>query len=171
MAYYLPHGHDAFGELSGVGKTKLEQFADEFLPLIVEYADQRGLSQRDRPARRRSLSNARRSPSASLKETKRLFAGGLGVEEIGLARDLAVSTIFGHLERIARSEPDFDIARLMPSPDRVETIGAALRSHDSGALAPVKEALGDDYSYGEIRLVRLQMERNFENRESADSRF
>ena len=49
----------------------------------------------------------------------------------------------------------------MPSPDRIEAIEAELRSDESGYLTPVKEALGDDYSYEEIRLVKLQLEREF----------
>ena len=181
MACYLPHDRDAFGAISGVGATKLDQLADEFLAVIVEYSAQRSLLPRARPTARRRASrrtsdrspsaSGRPSLSASLAETKRLFAEDYSVDEIAHERGLAVNTIFSHLERIGRSDPGFDLGRLMPPPDRVEMISAALRSHENGLLTPVKEALGDDYSYGEIRLVRLQMERNFENRESADSRF
>ena len=181
MACYLPHDRDAFGAISGVGATKLEQLADEFLAVIVEYSAQQSLLPRARPTARRRASrrtsdrspsaSGRPSLSASLAETKRLFAEDYSVDEIARERGFAVNTIFSHLERIGRSDPGFDLGRLMPPPDRVEMIGAALRSHENGLLTPVKEALGDDYSYGEIRLVRLQMERNFENRESADSRF
>ena len=181
MACYLPHDRDAFGAISGVGATKLEQLADEFLAVIVEYSAQRSLLPRARPTARRRASrrtsdrspsaSGRPSLSASLAETKRLFAEDYSVDEIAHERGFAVNTIFSHLERIGRSDPGFDLGRLMPPPDRVEMISAALRSHENGLLTPVKEALGDDYSYGEIRLVRLQMERNFENRESADSRF
>ena len=181
MACYLPHDRDAFGAISGVGATKLEQLADEFLAVIVEYSAQRSLLPRARPTARRRASrrtsdrspsaSGRPSLSASLAETKRLFAEDYSVDEIARERGFAVNTIFSHLERIGRSDPGFDLGRLMPPPDRVEMISAALRSHENGLLTPVKEALGDDYSYGEIRLVRLQMERNFENRESADSRF
>ena len=123
-----------------------------------------------RSSERSSSSSGRSSLTASLSETKRLFSENYSVDEIARERGFAVNTIFSHLEKIGRSDPGFDLSRLMPSPDRAETISAALRSHENGRLTPVKEALGDDYSYGEIRLVRLQMERNFENSGNGDSR-
>jgi ATP-dependent DNA helicase RecQ len=174
MAYYLPHDHDNFSALSGVGSTKLEKFAHKFLPAIVQFCEERGMSQRVRelPRRRRiSEPRARRertasgrgsSLSSSLSETKRLYLDGFSVEEIASDRGIALKTIVTHLEKIARLDPEFDLERLMPPPDRFELIGAALRSEGSGYLAPVKERLGDDYSYEEIRMVRLQMERDLE---------
>ena len=170
MAYYLPHDHDNFSALSGVGSTKLEKFADKFLPTIVQYCEERGMSQRVRelPKRRqRSESRTRKaargsSLSSSLSETKRLYLDGFSVEEIASERGIASKTIVTHLEKIARFDSDFDLERLMPSADRFELIGSALRAEGSGYLAPVKETLGDDYSYEEIRMVRLQMERDLE---------
>jgi len=170
MAFYLPHDHDNFSALSGVGSTKLDKFADKFLPTIVQYCEEHGMSQRVRELprkRQRSESGARKqrrasSLSASLSETKRLYLDGFSVEEIASERGIASKTIMTHLEKIARFDPEFDLERLMPSPDRVELIGAALRAEGSGYLAPVKETLGDDYSYEEIRMVRLQMERDLE---------
>ena len=174
MAYYLPHDHDNFSALSGVGSTKLEKFADKFLPTIVQFCEERGMSQRARelPRRRQRTDSpsreerraARRgsSLSSSLSETKRLFMDGFNVDEIASERGIAPKTIVTHLEKIGKFDPDFDLERLMPPPDRFELIGAALRSEGSGYLATVKETLGDDYSYEEIRMVRLQMERDLE---------
>ncbi|MCZ6538557.1 MAG: DNA helicase RecQ [Chloroflexi bacterium] len=189
MAHYLPRDRDAFSAISGVGATKLEQLAGEFLRVIVDHSDSRGLSPDEvhphirasssrvpshRPPERssgRSLSaSAQPSLSPSLTETKRLFSEHYSVEEIARERGFAVETIFSHLEKIGRIDPDVDFGSLMPPPDRVEIIGAALRSHKNRLLAPVKETLGDGYSYGEIRLVRLQMQRDFESSVSVDSR-
>ena len=170
MAYYLPHDHDNFSALSGVGSTKLQKFANKFLPTIVKFCEERGMSQRVRELprkRQRSESGARKagrgsSLSASLSETKRLYLDGFSVEEIASERGIAPKTIVTHLEKIARFDPKFDLERLLPPADRFEFIGAALRAEGSGYLAPVKETLGDDYSYEEIRMVRLQMERDLE---------
>ena len=41
----------------------------------------------------------------------------------------------------------------MPPPERFETIRAAFEQSGGTFLSPVKEILGDDYSYDEIRLV------------------
>jgi ATP-dependent DNA helicase RecQ len=184
MAFYLPPDRDAFGAISGVGATKLDQLADEFLPVIVEYSAEKGLSPRAHPTPRRgstrrkshgtspgNSSSAKKSLSASLSETKRLFSENYSVDEIARERGLAVNTIFSHLEKIGQTDPTVDFSSIMPAPDRIETISAALRSHENGLLIPVKEELGDDYSYGEIRLVRMQMRRQFESSESAEFQY
>ena len=58
---------------------------------------------------------------------------------------------------MAQSEQPLDLSRLMPSPERAETIRAAIQNTNGSRLAPIKAALGDDYSYEEIRLVKLTM--------------
>jgi ATP-dependent DNA helicase RecQ len=171
MAFYLPNDLDAFGAISGVGVTKLEQFADRFIALIGDYCEEHSLSPVTRdtsPARRSKRASKRasrsngRSLSRSLIETKRLFVDGFSIEEIAVERGYAAKTIVGHIEKIGRSDPTFSIEQLLPSPDKISTIEAALQSNKSGYLAPVKDDLGDSYSYEEIRMVRLQMERDQE---------
>ncbi len=169
MAYYMPGDLDNFGAVSGVGSTKLQHYGDRFLCVIAEYSSANGLSQRDRvlpgsrgssKAKTRRDSNGRPSLSRSLSETKRLFADGLSIDEIASERGIGVRTIVNHLEKIGRDDPTFNLEHLLPEPDRFEVIESALRSDESGYLAPVKEQLGGDYSYEEIKMVRLQLERN-----------
>jgi ATP-dependent DNA helicase RecQ len=175
MAYYMPNDRDNFSAVSGVGATKLEQFADRFLSVIVEYCEQNGLAQKGRLLSRAGLraraprkARRRSTLSTSLTETKRLYTDGYSVDEIASERGFAAKTIVTHLEKIARFDPEFDLERLMPAPERTEVIRAALQSEGSGYLNPVKEKLGHDYSYEEIRMVRLQIERSIESLEQAD---
>jgi ATP-dependent DNA helicase RecQ len=168
MAYYMPTDTDNFREISGVGSTKLERFSDRFIAEIVDYCEQNGLEQRPRDLSN-AVRRAKRAPrksrstlSVSLRETKRLFMEGFGIEEIASERGIASKTIVTHLEKIGRADSTFNLDNLMPEPERVAVIETALRADDSNYLAPVKDALGDDYSYEEIRMVRLQMERDAE---------
>ena len=174
MAYYMPNSLDSFSAISGVGSNKLRQFGEQFLETIVDYCDQNDLTPREKigiPRRKRRNSsrskntNGRPSLSRSLNETKRLFTEGFSVDEIADERGLSSKTIVAHLEKIARAEPDFNLEQLLPTPDKIETIQNALKADESGYLAPVKEELGDSYSYEEIRIVRLQMERELETAE------
>ncbi len=171
MACYMPNSLDAFSSISGVGTTKLEQFGDRFISLIAEYCDQHDLSPRARSVphrtkRRKSSrkvsSNGRTTLSRSLNETRRLHTDGFTIDEIASERGYSKKTIVTHLEKICRADPGFNIDQLLPAPDRISVIESALRSDSSGYLAPAKEELGDEYSYEEIRMVRLQMERNLE---------
>ena len=171
MAHYMPNSLETFGSISGVGATKLDQFGARFVSLLIDYCDKNDLSPRVRSgltpkkrkrSTRKSNADGPASLSRSLNETKRLFSDGYSIDEIASERGLAAKTIVGHLEKIGRADPDFNLDSLLPSPDRITTIESALKSNDTGYLAPVKELLGDSYSYEEIRMVRLQMERSIE---------
>jgi len=161
MAYYLPQSREAFAGISGVGETKLEELGDEFIKAITEYAIAHDLKERDiprgakrsapRPARKRSL-------GTSHAETRRLFTEGFDITEIASERRLSTKTVFRHLMDMAQSEPPLDLSSLMPSPDRTEAIKAAIEGVDGERLAPIKESLGNDYTYEEIRLVKMAME-------------
>ena len=59
------------------------------------------------------------------------------------------------LEKIVAIDPRFDILYLRPAPDRLAQIAAAFKKTDGAALGPVRELLGDNYSFDELRLARM----------------
>ena len=63
----------------------------------------------------------------------------------------------GHIDRLVQSGEDVDLRRYLPSPDRTRKIREALDAVASNSLVPAKEALGEDYDYGELRIVRAFM--------------
>jgi ATP-dependent DNA helicase RecQ len=169
MAYYMPNSLDTFGSITGVGTTKLDQFGERFTVLITEYCEQNDLSPRvisGLPPRKHKRSSKKtskdRKPSTSrsLNETKRLFNEGFSIGEIASERGITTKTIVTHLEKIGRADPGFNLEHLLPTDERFSEIEAALSSNKSGYLTPVKEELGDGFTYEEIKMVRLHIERS-----------
>ena len=89
--------------------------------------------------------------------TLNLIRAGLTIAEIARRRRIAEQTVITHLERLTNEGNAPDLTHLMPELPRYERIVQAFIEADSEYLKPVKDSLGDDYSYGELRLVRLQM--------------
>ncbi len=90
--------------------------------------------------------------------TLELARQGLGLEEIAAQRGLSVGTVVTHLERIIETDEEIDLAHLLPPAERYARIEDAFRVEgDDYLLKPVKERLGDDYTYAEVRLVRLRL--------------
>ena len=87
--------------------------------------------------------------------TQELLQQGLSIAEIARERGFSQGTIMSHIQRIADAGDAPDLTHLLPTPERVERIRAALQAIDGDRMAPVKELLGDDYSYDEIRLVSI----------------
>ena len=87
--------------------------------------------------------------------TLQLLQQGLSIPKIAEERGLSEGTVIAHIERIAKAGKAINLAPLLPTRERRECIEAALREAGHERLAPVKELLGDEYTYDEIRLVRL----------------
>jgi ATP-dependent DNA helicase RecQ len=95
----------------------------------------------------------RRTPT--VEATRELLGRGLSLDALAERRGLSLGTILNHLERLIRSEEPVDLQSLLPSPGRVNEIRQAFGTQGSRGLQPIKELLGEDFSYDEIKLVRL----------------
>ena len=157
MALYLPQDRSSFASISGVGEAKLEQFSDAFLEVIGAYASENGLSERAGPPRESRPSRSAPRSGSTYDETRRLVLEGLNVGEIARRRGLSQETVVNHMERLADDGEELEIGHLMPSSERFEVIVGALRAVGEDRLAPVLQALGEGFSYEELRLVRLGM--------------
>ena len=154
MAHYAPQNLNSLSRISGVGVVKMEKYGDEFLDVIRRYAQENDLPDRTTELRQHSESRSARAVSSTYEQTKNLLEQGLSIDEVAQERDISPSTIFAHIEMLVQTGENLDLRANLPSPDRAMRIQDAFHRVGDNRLAPVKELLGDDYSYEEIRLVR-----------------
>ena len=163
LAAAHPTDRAAMLQVSGVGPAKLEQYGDDFLAAIREYTGE------SRPNPTPSPTPIPNSPTHGVNgqalsdthfTTLRLLNAGMTIAEIAHERSFSHGTIMSHLQRIADAGEPVRLSHLLPPPERMARITAALQAVDGDRLAPVKELLGDDYSYDEIRLVRIAARQN-----------
>lgn len=159
MATYLPQSDWEMRKISGVGDLKFEKYGSDFLRAVKDYSLRNGLvSNIDLKLPKRDRKRTKRD--ANGKDTYRIslemFRDGRSINEIASERGVQPSTVENHLARfIATGEVRLD--ELVPL-EKVETIrNAVLKFNDGGALSPIKEFLGDEYTYGEIRAVIASM--------------
>ncbi len=97
------------------------------------------------------------APGESRKITFRMFAEGKTVAEIASERGYALGTIEGHLiDFIKTGElPVTDFV----SEEKINVILPLIEKAESYSATPIKEQLGDDYSFGEIRAVIQHFQR------------
>ncbi len=86
-----------------------------------------------------------------------LVRAGLSITEISHRRGIREQTVLTHLERLTSRGHRIELAHLMPESPRYERIVQAFTEVGSEHLKPVKETLGEEYSYDELRIVRMQM--------------
>ncbi len=157
LATYLPLTLADMGRISGFGEVKMARYGTIFLEPIVAYCTQKGLASRmgeksgSRPVRPQVPVSKPPSTNDTATETLRLFKTGTPVDEIAQLRDLSVSTIENHLASCITAGTL--TVEAVVAPHKIPPITAAIAAHGSALLKPLKEALGDSYTYGEIRAV------------------
>ena len=132
MAQSKPRSLGEFRQISGVVHSKVQQYGDIFIAAINDFCQD-------------SL------PSTQLL-TLQYYQDGLTVEEIARKRSLKVSTIYEHLAKLLEAGYEIDINQLV-SKNKQEYIRLVIKKVGDRSLKTLKENLGDNYSYEEIKLV------------------
>jgi ATP-dependent DNA helicase RecQ len=160
LSIYYPTTEDDLHFINGFGQVKVNRFGARFLKVINEHLASAELKsrmdeKRKGKARKVKKTKEKGGPSGTVIETLTLYSRGKKVEEIAEERNLKETTVLNHLAEGIRFNK-LKIEALM-EPARISTIAKAFKKHPDQGLNPVKEALGDDFSYGELRLVQAEL--------------
>jgi ATP-dependent DNA helicase RecQ len=158
IATYLPQSLDELRLISGFGDIKLARYGREFLLPVKNYCERNKLvskiksktSKRERKVRTENSTNGVRSSNTAF-DSFTLYKSGKTIAEIATERNLAASTIEGHLSYYIYTGA-IDVLEMV-SEEKKLLIKDAIESYGAEKLGPLKEILGEGYSYGEIRAV------------------
>ncbi|MCW8934631.1 MAG: DNA helicase RecQ [Gammaproteobacteria bacterium] len=139
----MPQNHDQFAKISGVGASKLENYADEFLAVLRDFE-----------------SNEVSSKTDTIDETFVLFKSGMNIEAIANQRQLTQSTVVNHLAKLIQ-QGNVLLNEVVSLPQQEITIiqDAIIELGDEAKkLKPVFEYLDGQYDYETLRCVKASME-------------
>jgi ATP-dependent DNA helicase RecQ len=139
MAQSKPKTLEQLAQISGVTEYKLNQYGDHFVSEIRAFCQEQQLPT---PL-----------PSSTQTITLQFYQQGLNIAEIAKARELKPSTIAAHLSELIEMEQPIDLNRLV-DPSLQQPIVRAIEQLGDISLTPLREYLGENYSYEDIRLVR-----------------
>ncbi|MEF9426638.1 MAG: helix-turn-helix domain-containing protein [Candidatus Mariimomonas ferrooxydans] len=107
----------------------------------------------------------KKAKGETFEKTYKLIKKGFLIKEIAKTRNLSISTITGHLERLIRDGRDIDIDCLVNPEKRteIENLFLTLRTR---SLGPVVEHLNGTASYDEAKLVRAYLQRKTSERKT-----
>jgi ATP-dependent DNA helicase RecQ len=152
LATYLPQSKPEMKQISGFGEIKLEKYGKEFLEEIVRYSQDHQLKSRIRD---KKAKKQKKVPTEKTTDTKlssfELYKQGLSVAEIAEKRTLSPQTIEGHLAHFIL-EGSMQVTEIVPE-RKIPAITVAIQTHGDAILGPIKQALGEEVSYGEIKAV------------------
>ncbi|HEV2196586.1 MAG TPA: RecQ family ATP-dependent DNA helicase [Candidatus Acidoferrum sp.] len=143
----MPLSLSELRRISGFGEKKTEMYGDEILAALERF----------RNGERARVETAARGPRPA-EETLRLLQEGRTFEEIAQIRNRKLSSVISLVaEIIERGEIDFQSEWL--APEVFDQIAGACQRCGMERLKPIKEALPEEITYEQIRLVAAQLRR------------
>jgi ATP-dependent DNA helicase RecQ len=125
--------------------------ADERRKILPEGRKPRAAKGRDTSPTELNPKGEKKEKGQTQEESYRLYREGLSISEIAAVRSLAHTTIEGHLARYVQSG-DIPVDRFV-DPVKLNQILTAARTIETDQLSPIKQLLGDEFSYTDIRFA------------------
>ena len=168
MATFLPQNIEELAKISGFGKVKLDAYGNQFVNIIQQYCEQYKLGSlihEKMPKRQRKEKEEAKTDTKL--ETYKLYKEGRSVNEIASIRNFALQTIEGHLAYYVR-KGEIKIDELV-SREKLVLMEPVIKNFEGGSITPIKQQLGNDVSFGEIRLVMAWNEFQKEKEKNVES--
>ncbi len=152
MAMYLPLSLTDLRKISGFSESKISRYGQGFLAEVESYCAKKSLSSRIwQKMEKRERKTAAGSLTPTIVTTLQLFKAGKKPDRIAKERKLSLVTIENHLAQcVGRGE--LNISELVDE-KKVKKITEAIKEYGADLLAPLKLALGENFSYAEIKAV------------------
>lgn len=151
MAEVRPFTVEEFSRLTGVGDFKSRKYGQAFVDAIRGFMTEQNIIKKPK--------------GMTYVETLDLFRQGLTLDEIAKKREMALSTITGHLAKLYEKGEDIDLQQFLLPDDLIVAKQGWRASGYSELMSKIKEQVGDSIDYARLHfamaiLRREQGERN-----------
>lgn len=147
VANGLPQSRMQLKQVRGIGKKTLANIGDELLAMVRDYAK----SQKEADVEETEKSDTRQDIGDTRQVSLNLFLGGKKIADIAKHRGLLASTIETHLADLVKIG-QLPLAEIMPL-EKAQPAMEFFKAEQVLALSPAKEKFGDQYTYGELRMI------------------
>lgn len=147
IAEKLPATVNELKAIKGMGGKKLQQFGEDVLSLIMNYRRENNMEIPPNANEEIALAGL-----SSNEISLELFKRERSIEKVAKIRQLATSTIESHLAHFV-GKGELELNEVI-DPQKLEQITRFLKENPTVQnISEIKERLGNEVSYGEIRLV------------------
>lgn len=147
MAREYPTDDASLSRVPGVGEKKRRDHGGRFTAAIAEH-----LSQNPRQTFAQPMQPARGPMFDTVADSVRYFITGRSVSEIAAFRGLRASTILSHLAKGIEAGAALDVSAYLSAEAEME-INVVFDELGTVQLSPVKERVGERFTYGQLRLA------------------
>lgn len=160
IAVNLPDNPADLRRIKGIGARTLEKYGKELVDIVSAYRRKLDIAEVVLPEPKATgeqvEAKKEKPPTINTRQVSfDMFQAGLTIAQIAEQRGLVNSTIEGHLTHFVEAG-ELEIGMLL-SPEKQQAIAQKLVEMKNSPHKDVKIALGDDYSYGDIKLVQAHL--------------
>ncbi len=139
-------------EIEGFGKVRVEKYGNQILEVIRAYCDENDIeTDESMEFDKRPEPKKKTGKGESDKMSLELYQTGKAISEIAIERELAETTIFGHLSKFVASG-EVKVTDLI-SEEHFKELSELIPKQKFENISDLKRQLNDKYSYSDIRLV------------------
>ena len=153
----------ALKEIEGMGPKRVKAYGAEILDIVLRFIGENPETADLGEMPEEPVKKEKKPKGETYRITKEMFEKGMSVETIAKERNLAVSTIYSHLVHFV--EQGALEASQFVEKEKYNEILEYFESTFDPQINIAREVLGDEFQYGEIKavLVELQRENFFKN--------
>lgn len=155
VAQEMPTNRTALKKIKGFGEKRIKLYGAEIINIVLKYT---GKTAEEEPE-----PEPAKVKVSTYEQTLQMLQSGMTAEEIAGERQLQLSTIQGHFARFI-GQGMYKASDFLPK-WKIEELKDYFESTGDRSAATAKEILGDSYSYGDIRIMLAELEKEhfFEN--------
>jgi ATP-dependent DNA helicase RecQ len=150
MAEVRPYTVEEFSRLTGVGDFKSHKYGQAFVDAIRGFMTEQNIIKKPK--------------GMTYVETLDLYRQGLTLDEIAKKREMALSTITGHLAKLYEKGEDIDLHQFLLPDDLVVAKQGWRASGYSELMSKIKEQVGDSIDYARLHFAMAILRREQEER-------
>lgn len=150
MAEVRPFTVEEFSRLTGVGDFKSRKYGQAFVDAIRGFMTEQNIIKKPK--------------GMTYVETLDLFRQGLTLDEIAKKREMALSTITGHLAKLYEKGEDIDLHQFLLPDDLIVAKQGWRASGYSELMSKIKEQVGDSIDYARLHFALAILRREQEER-------
>lgn len=158
MAACFPQSKESMLTIKGIGEKKYESYGESFLEIIKSYASKNEKKEIERIQEEKIEERGHAEKIDRYEATYDLYLQNLTLKEIAEKRGFTINTIIEHLGNCQGRGKTIDWTRFIDNPEKEERILSVINEVGLERLKPIKEALAEDISYEDIRLVIIKNE-------------
>jgi ATP-dependent DNA helicase RecQ len=160
MAYYFPQSKERLLAIHGIGRVKAKKYGTAFLPVIRSFCRRHGLDEKQKSAQPKKATVTKTlSKKSRPYQVGELFNQRKSIPEIAAHFDVKENTVLSNLLKFVKAGNSISPERILRfsnlNKEKIDQVIKAFDEHGPDMLRPIFEAMDEQVSYDELRVIQL----------------